>query len=84
MNNSPIRAILSLSFCWLLLLIAGRTNAQQTDLVISGKVTRADNNRPVRQASVSIARKGVGTATNTAGKFVLIIPTANLHDTLKI
>lgn len=58
--------------------------AQQGGININGKVTNTENGRPIRQANITIALKGVGTATNTAGQFVLIIPTANLTDTLQV
>ena len=51
---------------------------------ISGKVTNAASGRAVRQASISINHKGVGTATNSQGLFTLIIPASNIKDSLKI
>jgi hypothetical protein len=77
----PVPRILFL--IWLLLLVRP-VYAQQGDISVSGKVTALEDGQPVRQASVSINRKGVGTATNAAGMFVLMIPVANLADTLKI
>jgi hypothetical protein len=50
---------------------------------INGKV-RSANGQPVAQAGVSISKRGIGTATNAAGVFALIIPAANLNDSLKI
>ena len=54
-------------------------NAQQAGIKIDGKIVNGENGRPVRQANISIALKGVGTATNASGQFVLIVPTANLQ-----
>jgi hypothetical protein len=51
---------------------------------ISGKVTNAASGRSVRQASISINHKGVGTATNSQGLFTLMIPAGNIKDSLKI
>lgn len=51
---------------------------------VGGKVSNAASGRPVRQASISINRKGVGTATNGQGLFTLIIPAGNVKDSLKI
>jgi hypothetical protein len=50
---------------------------------VSGKVSSA-NGQPIGQAGVSINKRGIGTATNTTGVFALIIPAANLNDSLKI
>jgi CubicO group peptidase (beta-lactamase class C family) len=58
--------------------------AQQPGLTISGKISSADDHQPVPSANISIAQKGIGTATNDSGNFMLIIPTANLHDSLRI
>jgi hypothetical protein len=63
-----------------LLLMVCPIYAQQ----INGKVTNAASGRSVRQASISINRKGVGTATNSQGLFTLIIPAGNIKDSLKI
>jgi len=49
-----------------------------------GKVVAADNQQPLHAASISINKKGVGTATNKNGQFLLIIPMANLNDTLRV
>ncbi|MBC7400336.1 MAG: carboxypeptidase-like regulatory domain-containing protein [Mucilaginibacter sp.] len=77
MNKIPRFVILSL----FLILCAFPAWAQ---LSISGKITNAASGRPVRQASVSINKKGVGTATNGQGLFALIIPAGNVKDSLKI
>ncbi|MFD2147403.1 carboxypeptidase-like regulatory domain-containing protein [Mucilaginibacter antarcticus] len=53
-------------------------------MTVNGKVIDADDKKPVEQVSVSINLKGVGTATNTAGLFTLIIPAGNSKDSLKI
>ncbi|MES2279610.1 MAG: serine hydrolase [Bacteroidota bacterium] len=58
--------------------------AQQQNLTISGKVSSADDHQPVPSANISIAQRGIGTATNHIGDFILIIPAANLKDTLRI
>ncbi|MES2375523.1 MAG: carboxypeptidase-like regulatory domain-containing protein [Bacteroidota bacterium] len=65
----------------LLLLWVSPVRAQ---INISGKVTNAASGRAVRQASISINHKGVGTATNSQGLFTLIIPAGNIKDSLKI
>jgi hypothetical protein len=72
-------------FCafWLIMM-AGQVYAQQGGITLSGKITNLANSRPIRQANVSIEGKGVGTSTNAAGMFLLLIPQANLADTLKI
>jgi hypothetical protein len=80
MYNPVLRTL----FLFLLLLLAHPVMAQQGNISISGKIISAEDQQPVHRANVSIDRKGVGTATNTAGMFVLIIPAANLADTLKI
>jgi hypothetical protein len=48
--------------------------AQHGDISINGKVTEMEDGQPVRQTSVSIAHKGIGTSTNTAGMLALMIP----------
>ena len=68
----------------LLLWLVSPVSAQKSDIRISGKIIDLDGGLPVHRASVSISRKGIGTATNTTGLFVLIIPSANLADSLKI
>ncbi|MES2277568.1 MAG: serine hydrolase [Bacteroidota bacterium] len=61
-----------------------QARAQQTYINISGKITTADDRQPVHGVSISIDRKGVGTATNIDGLFALMIPAANFKDTLKL
>ncbi|MDB4924868.1 carboxypeptidase-like regulatory domain-containing protein [Mucilaginibacter sp.] len=80
MSNPVFRAFFSL----LLFLLVYQVHAQQGIISISGKITASEDAQPVHQAGVSINRKGIGTATNSAGMFALIIPAANLTDTLKI
>ncbi len=70
--------------CAIWLLISTQVQAQQGNITFTGKVTNQANNRPIRLASVSIAGKGIGTSTNTAGKFILLVPQANLNDSLKV
>ena len=82
MKNIIIRNV-TLFVCGLILM-AGHVYAQQGGITLSGKITNLANNRPIRQASVSIAGKGVGTSTNSAGMFILLISKGNLADTLKI
>ncbi|MES2808209.1 MAG: carboxypeptidase-like regulatory domain-containing protein [Bacteroidota bacterium] len=53
-------------------------------LTVNGKIIDADDKKPVEQVSISINKKGIGTATNSAGLFTLIIPTDNAKDSLKI
>jgi hypothetical protein len=80
MKNSFFFALVAL---WLTM-IGNALHAQQTDFSIRGKVTALEDGIIVRQASVTIDRKGVGTATNAAGLFILTIPATNYADTLKI
>lgn len=75
---------LAISFSLLFSILFQGASAQQAGININGKVVNAENGRPVRQANITIALKGVGTATNASGQFVLIIPTANLADTLQV
>ncbi len=77
MYKTPLAFALPL----LLLLWASPIRAQ---ISVSGKVTNAASGRAVRQASISINHKGVGTATNSQGLFALIIPAGNFKDSLKI
>ena len=56
----------------------------QNGISITGKIKTADDPQPLNGVSIGIDRKGVGTATNSYGQFVLIIPGANARDTLKI
>ncbi|MXV15970.1 carboxypeptidase-like regulatory domain-containing protein [Hufsiella ginkgonis] len=74
------RAFLLLS----LLTLAGLASAQKNTIVISGNVSAAEDRQPVPHANISINGKGIATATNTAGRFALIIPEENLGDTLKV
>jgi hypothetical protein len=53
-------------------------------ITVSGKVTASEDQQPVPHTNITIDRKGIATATNSAGLFALIIPAANLSDTLKI
>lgn len=71
-------------FLLVVFLSINRVDAQQGPVNISGIISGADDRQPIHRASISIDRKGIGTATNAAGRFVLIIPNANLRDTLKI
>jgi CubicO group peptidase (beta-lactamase class C family) len=68
----------------ILILFTYQLQAQQNNISISGKVLSADDRQPVPSANISIAQKGIGTATNTAGAFILIIPAANINDTLRV
>ncbi|GAB2973246.1 hypothetical protein GCM10027049_04080 [Mucilaginibacter puniceus] len=78
MNNRIIKAF------WLLglLLLAYPIYAQQ-GITVSGKIS-GDDGQPISLTSISVNKKGIGTATNSSGMFVLIIPAANLTDSLKI
>ncbi len=51
---------------------------------INGKVTSADSKQPLHAVSITIDRKGVGTATNKNGDFVLLVPAANVNDSLRV
>ncbi|WP_448699368.1 serine hydrolase [Mucilaginibacter sp. AW1-3] len=61
-----------------------QVKAQQDKANISGKVVSAETQQPLHAVSISINKKGVGTATNTSGHFMLIVPLANFNDTLRI
>jgi len=74
---------LSTVFLLLLLMLVSNIYAQQA-IRINGKVIDGSDQQPLHAVSISIDRKGVGTSTNSAGLFALIIPSANLNDTLKI
>lgn len=65
----------------LLLMLAYPIYAQQ-GITVSGKVT--SDGQPIALTSVSVSKKGIGTATNASGMFVLMIPAANKADSLKI
>jgi len=80
MNNPIARSL----FLFLLLAFVYPATAQQAGINITGKILSSEDGQPIHRASVNIARKGVGTATNATGLFGLIIPAANLADTLKI
>ncbi|GAB3909080.1 carboxypeptidase-like regulatory domain-containing protein [Mucilaginibacter boryungensis] len=56
----------------------------QNGISITGKIKAAEDQQPLNGVSIGIDRKGTGTATNSNGQFVLIIPAANIRDTLKI
>jgi len=79
MNNK-----LSPALFLLLLMLSCQVYAQSGAISIRGKITASESQQPVPQVSISIDRKGVGTATNASGMFALIIPAANLNDTLKV
>ena len=68
----------------LFLLASVSPSLAQQSIRISGKVVDGADKQLLHAVSVSIDRKGVGTSTNSAGLFALIIPSANLNDTLKI
>ncbi|MES2428857.1 MAG: carboxypeptidase-like regulatory domain-containing protein [Bacteroidota bacterium] len=68
----------------LLLLIVHPVYAQRGNISIDGKITSAEDGQSLGQVSVSINKRGIGTATNTAGMFALIIPAVNITDSLKI
>ncbi|MFD0751481.1 carboxypeptidase-like regulatory domain-containing protein [Mucilaginibacter calamicampi] len=72
-------------FVLLLLLVSlfNSASAQQR-IIISGKVTIDQTDQPISRASISINNKGIGTGTNDAGQYILLIPQANLNDTLSI
>jgi hypothetical protein len=66
-----------------MLLLAYPVYAQQA-ITVSGKVTSGSDGQAVPLTSISVSKKGIGTATNSSGMFVLMIPAANQSDTLKI
>ena len=66
-----------------MLLLASPIYAQQ-GITVSGKVTSGSDGQAVPLTSISVSKKGIGTATNSSGMFVLMIPAANKDDSLKI
>lgn len=86
MNLSPFIRNTVYAFCTLVLttiFFPGHAQQGSRGLTLTGKLTAEDDREAIAHATISIANKGIATATNTAGKFVLIIPAANLSDTLK-
>jgi len=79
-----MKKILSRLLLLLLLLMVSRVEAQQGGIIISGKISSAGDMQPIHAVTVSIDRKGVGTSTNTSGSFLLIVPSVNVKDTLKV
>ena len=76
----------SIFYAFLILLSAvffNSASAQQR-IVINGKVSGTQSGEGISHASVSIQNKGVGTGTNEAGQYILLIPQANYNDTLSI
>jgi CubicO group peptidase (beta-lactamase class C family) len=71
------------TFFLLLLILSVGLKAQQTGISIHGKIIGSDDHFSIPGANISIDRKGVGTATNSSGEYILIIPTANANDTLR-
>jgi len=71
-------------FILLLLLAFFNSASAQQRIVISGKVTSELSGEPISRASISINNKGIGTGTNDAGQFILLIPQDNFNDTLSI
>jgi len=69
---------------FLLFMLTFFSSASAQRIIITGKVTNEQSGRPIRRASISINNKGIGTGTNDAGQFILLIPQANLKDTLSI
>lgn len=72
------------AFAFLLLLHAYRVKAQQDNININGKVISAETRQPLHAVSISINKKGIGTATNNSGLFLLIVPAASFNDTLRV
>jgi CubicO group peptidase (beta-lactamase class C family) len=71
--------------CFLFLIVLLNTSvfAQQDNFVITGRVTDEINN-PLPSASVRLAKKTIGTITNSAGDFSLKLPGNLSNDTLVI
>jgi hypothetical protein len=80
----PCTAIYAVLLLLFTITLTQSTQAQQNGINISGKIVGAADKQPLPHINISIERKGVGTATNTAGLFVLRIPVENMNDTLKI
>jgi hypothetical protein len=78
-----MKSTLKFIFVILMLLLAYPVYAQQA-ITVSGKVTSGSDGQAVPLTSISVSKKGIGTATNSSGMFVLMIPAANQSDTLKI
>lgn len=69
-----------------LLLVLSTVNcalAQQT-IRLAGIITEDDGHTPIPGASINIDKKGLGTSANKNGELLLLIPAANLKDTLKV
>lgn len=96
MNNYPLSTILlkgmrtGKNSClfyllfWALLLCFQPVSAQRGGISISGKITGSDDGQSIPGANIGIDRKGIGTAANVSGAYILMIPAANLKDTLKV
>lgn len=75
----------TLSFLFMLIVLGVQpVFAQRDNISLSGKVVSAENQQTLNAVSISINKKGIGTATNKSGLFLLIIPPANLNDTLRV
>lgn len=74
---------LTFVFISLFFIATYQANAQ-AKFIINGKIHSSENQQAVRGVNITIDKKAVGTATNRTGDFVLMIPAANLKDTLKI
>lgn len=59
------------------------TFAQQ-GITISGRVLSITDQQPVPSANITVAKRGIGTATNNNGDFTFVIPAANLNDSLRV
>lgn len=71
-------------FITLVMLIASVHSIIAQELVLEGVVKDAKNQEPMPYVHVGIPKKGIGTITNTDGKFILRIPTIYTNETLKI
>ncbi|MET6996967.1 M1 family aminopeptidase [Chitinophaga defluvii] len=58
--------------------------AQDLFLALSGKIVNAQTGIPIPYANIQLKSKGTGTISNTAGEFILKIPTQYLPDSVVI
>lgn len=56
--------------------------AQETHLILTGKIADHRTKAPIAYASIGITGKGVGTVSNEYGDFELFLPASFIHDSL--
>ncbi|QKJ30507.1 serine hydrolase [Mucilaginibacter mali] len=84
MFKSPMRFQLVRIFFFAVFIFLARHGMAQESITISGKIRSSENQQTLHGVNVGIDKKGVGTATNNSGNYVLIIPSANFKDSLKV